>query len=72
MKDDKVKPVAVCELCGDADGQLFLAARCHPTAPLRAVLEGDVLTLRCYLPECDREVVRLRVVRPQEGGARGH
>ena len=50
-----------CELCGDVDGRLFLQARCHPSAPLRAVKEGNVLILRCYLPECDREVVRLRL-----------
>jgi hypothetical protein len=50
-----------CDLCGDADGALFLHARCHPTAPLRARKEGDVLILSCYLPTCGREVVRLHL-----------
>lgn len=52
-----------CDLCGDATSQMFLRARCHPTAPLRAVLEDDVLTLRCYLPDCDREVVHFDFTR---------
>lgn len=50
-----------CDLCGDNSGELFLRARCHPTAPLRAVKEGDVLTLRCYIPDCNRVVVRLKL-----------
>jgi len=50
-----------CDLCGDVDEALFLLARCHPTAPLRAIKEGDVLILRCYVPDCDREVVRLKL-----------
>jgi hypothetical protein len=29
-----------------------------------AILEGDTLTLKCYLPECQREVARFTVVRP--------
>jgi hypothetical protein len=53
------EPEVGCSLCGDLDGALFLRARCHPSAPLRAIKEGDVLILRCYLPDCDREVVRL-------------
>jgi hypothetical protein len=50
-----------CDLCGDTDGRLFLQARCHPTAPLRAIKEGRILILRCYVPTCDREVVRLKL-----------
>lgn len=50
-----------CDLCGDA-GPLVLGGRCHPSAPLRVVLDGDVLTLRCYVPSCDREVAVFRVV----------
>ena len=50
-----------CELCGDVDGALFLHARCHPSAPLRARKEGRVLILSCYVPSCGREVVRLRL-----------
>ena len=57
----KTKPPPGCDLCGDADGALFLHARCHPTAPLRAQKEGDVLVLRCYVPDCGREVVRLKL-----------
>ena len=59
-KDDEPR----CEFCGDAPAILFLQARCHPSAPLRAVKDGDVLILRCYLPDCDREVVRLKLARP--------
>ena len=55
----KPKDKAACTLCGDVDRALFLRARCHPSAPLRAIKEGDVLVLRCYVPDCDREVVRL-------------
>jgi hypothetical protein len=50
-----------CDLCGDADGALFLRARCHLTAPLLARLDGEWLILSCYLPTCGREVVRLKV-----------
>jgi hypothetical protein len=62
MADDTLTPEsAACELCGDADGALFLHARCHPSAPLRARKEGDVLILSCYLPTCGREVARLHL-----------
>jgi hypothetical protein len=50
-----------CDLCGDVPGTLFLLARCHPTAPLRARKEGRVLILSCYLPTCGREVCRLQL-----------
>ena len=53
-----------CDLCADSTGHpemLYLHARCHLTAPLQAILEGDILTLRCYLPDCRRVVARLRV-----------
>lgn len=53
-----------CEFCGDTNGEMFLHPRCHPTAPLLAVKEGDWLTLRCYIPHCNREVVRLRLATP--------
>jgi len=53
-----------CDLCYDITASQFLHARCHPTAPLRAIKEGDVLILRCYVPTCDREVVRLTLARP--------
>ena len=57
MPDEKT----ACELCGDVDETMFLHARCHPTAPLRARKDGNVLILTCYLPECGREVVRLEL-----------
>lgn len=57
----KVEETKGCELCGDIDGPLFLQARCHPSAPLKAIKEGSTLILRCYIPECDREVVRLKL-----------
>lgn len=54
------KQPAACEFCGD-QGPLILHSRCHLTAPLQASLEGDVLILRCYLPDCMREVARFRI-----------
>lgn len=50
-----------CELCGDNEGPKYLHARCHLTAPLQATLENGILTLRCYIPECNRIVTQLRV-----------
>jgi len=51
-----------CDLCGDFP--VRLVGRCHPTAPLRAELtEDNTLVLYCYLPECNREVARLRVAK---------
>ena len=49
-----------CEFCGDFP--VRLVGRCHPTAPLRAELtsEGELI-LRCYVPECGREVARMKV-----------
>ena len=50
-----------CDLCGDFPVQLM--GKCHPTAPLRAVVTGDhELILYCYLPECNREVARLKLL----------
>lgn len=51
-----------CDLCGD-QGPLLLQAKCHMTAPLRVVLDGDTLILFCYVPECNREVARFKVER---------
>lgn len=54
-----------CDLCHDDKGipeVLFLHARCHMTAPLQVSMEGDVLIIRCYIPECSREVGRFKVV----------
>jgi hypothetical protein len=49
-----------CDLCGDFPVQL--RAKCHPTAPLRVEMTHESeLVLYCYLPECNREVARIRV-----------
>jgi hypothetical protein len=32
-------------------------------APLQASIEGDILTLRCYVPECARVVATFKVVK---------
>jgi hypothetical protein len=70
MGDDGAKrtakvepPVAKCELCSDHSipEVLVLSGRCHMTAPLQATLEGNVLILRCYIPECRRELGRFIV-----------
>lgn len=50
-----------CDLCEDNQGPMYMHARCHMTAPLQASMEGGVLTLRCYLPECQRIVCQLKV-----------
>lgn len=62
---DRLQPAADqrCELCDDVSASLFLRARCHPTAPLKVRKEGSILVLSCYLPECDREVVRLELAK---------
>ena len=59
---DKTREPAGCELCGD-QGPLLLNARCHLTAPLQASLEGSTLILRCYVPDCRKEVARFEIVR---------
>lgn len=51
-----------CDLC-DGEGPLILHAVCHLTAPLQASLEGDTLTLRCYVPDCARVVARMKVTK---------
>lgn len=51
-----------CYLCGD-QGPLLLRQRCHLTAPLQCVLDGDTLILKCYVPECGAEVARFTVFR---------
>lgn len=54
-----------CDLCGDFP--VALVARCHPTAPLRVAMpEPGVLVLYCYLPECNREVTRLKLAEDGE------
>ena len=55
----KAQPSCDLCLCGDA-GLLDLHARCHPRAPLRAETENGMLSLYCYVPECNRLVARAR------------
>ena len=59
MADEK------CEFCNNT-GPLVLLPRCHLSAPLRVVLDAGVLTLRCYLPGCDRVVARFKVETPED------
>lgn len=55
-------PPKECDLCGDNAAPVFLHARCHLSAPLEAELGADnVLTLRCYVPECNRVIAKFRV-----------
>lgn len=51
---------AGCDLCSNT-GPLHLRGRCHPTAPLRAEMDGAMLTLWCYVPECNRVVAKFAV-----------
>jgi hypothetical protein len=59
-----------CDLCHDSEGQpetlIILRSKCHTTAPLAARLEGNVLILSCYIPECNREVARFVVVQRED------
>lgn len=49
-----------CELCGD--WPVLLSPRCHLNAPLKAEMEDEkTLILRCYVPECGREVARFNL-----------
>lgn len=56
-----------CELCGDNKPPFHIHAHCHLTAPLRAELENSVLTLFCYLPECNRVVARFKLRVEKQG-----
>lgn len=52
--------VSGCDLCGDFPVRLH--ARCHPTAPLRVETPSPTeVVFYCYLPECNREITRLRL-----------
>lgn len=59
----KVEAAQKCELCSDNSipEVLVLHGRCHMTAPLQVTLEGNVLILSCYIPECRREIGRFIV-----------
>lgn len=60
-KEEPQPSEAGCEMCGDNTKPLHLHSRCHMTAPLMAVIEGDVLTLSCYVPDCKRLVAKMVV-----------
>ncbi len=49
-----------CDLCNQQSSVLHVRGRCHITAPLRAELDCQqgILTLYCYVPECNRVVAR--------------
>lgn len=54
------KKLKGCDLCGDFPAEL--RARCHPTAPLRIeVVDNETVVCYCYLPDCNREVARLKI-----------
>lgn len=61
LKEGPQVEEAGCEMCGDSTKPLHLHSRCHMMAPLMAVIEGDVLTLSCYMPECKRLVAKMVV-----------
>lgn len=49
MKDEK------CAIC--ANPAMYIHAKCHITAPLFAMIEGNKLTLGCY--ECKKELATM-------------
>lgn len=49
-----------CDLCSDFP--VHLHGRCHPSAPLRAMLTDEhTMELRCYVPACNRLVATFKV-----------
>ena len=51
-----------CDLCNQESSVHHLRGRCHITAPLRAEIDSQgILTLYCYVPECNRVVAQFRV-----------
>lgn len=57
-----------CDLCGDQPDQneMYLYQMCHLTAPLEVCLMNDVLIVRCYVPDCRREVARFKIEHPMK------
>ncbi len=56
-----------CERCGDQPSPeeiQHLVARCHLPGPLSASIVDGILNLRCYLPDCGREVATFRIRLP--------
>ena len=47
-----------CMCCG-SDGALNIVGRCHPRSGTKAVLTGNILTLKCV--ECDGLITRFEV-----------
>lgn len=43
----------------DDDHELFLNSQCHHDSPIRALLSGDILDLRCA--ECDRTICHIAI-----------
>ena len=50
-----------CDLCGDIPEEIFIHGKCHMSAPLQASIIGDEIILRCYLPECQRLIVKYKL-----------
>ena len=48
-----------CDLCNNP--AMHLHSKCHITAPLRAEIEGNILTLFCYLPDCNRKIASFTI-----------
>ncbi len=53
-----------CDLCQGQDGKpeaIYLHGLCHMTAPCEASIEDGHLVLRCYVPDCRREIARFEI-----------
>lgn len=55
-----------CDLCHDPSAgqpeEVYLHARCHLSAPLWALLGNGILTLKCCVPKCGRQVAQFKVI----------
>lgn len=54
-----------CDLCQDEDGKpqaIFIHGRCHMSAPSWVSIEDGHLVVRCYVPDCQREIARFEIV----------
>jgi hypothetical protein len=61
-----------CDLCGQEGDVVVLHGKCHFLAPLKAELDTktNVLTLRCYVPECAKIVAQFEVKEIRRRGKR--
>lgn len=50
-----------CEFCDEVNGEMFLHAKCHIAAPLEVSVVDGWLIIRCYLPDCGKEVARFKL-----------